>query len=644
MASGWRGLALSVVLLLGCGLAAAIGVQTAAASSVADLRVAVGMSGFYRESAWTPLRVTVHGPPGWRGEVALEPRGNGYLVAQPRMPVAVSDAGIGTATLYVPGWLLQQGASAVLTEESGTVAARAYVAGQPVGRETAVVAVVGSEAQVAAFRGLAHDSRRVAVVALDAAALPDKAIGLDGIDVLVVAEPAPWTRAQMEAVRQWVRGGGTLVLTGRVLASAAGSPVADMAPLRVTGTAVLPGAPALERVGDTPLPAQGPVAVGQTTLVAGTVRVDQGELPLVAARDWGRGEVVAAAFDPGVPPFAGWAGWPRLWQTVLGAKLQPGADFEQETFALSSLREGLIRVPGMALPDAKTLAALFALYIAAVGPGLYGLTARLDRREWNWVLVPVLSLAVAVGLYAVGTRAWGVQVTTHELAVVALRGDGTGDVAGGIGLFAPHGGTYRVESAEAEAAWILEVHHDGVAGKADPQVRITGAKASVTFPDVSFRGFRQLYASRTLTDVGSIAANLRVEGEQLTGTVTNKTPFAMRDARLVYGRAVIALGDLEPGEAVAVIHPAAEASGSADLVPEALVPEKARSDLRRREWNLAVSALEWWRLKSSGGPTVFAWTEEDVLVATVDGARPRTYRLALVIQPLGASAEKGERE
>ncbi len=61
MASGWRGLALSVVLLLGCGLAAAIGVQTAAASSVADLRVAVGMSGFYRESAWTPLRVTVHG-------------------------------------------------------------------------------------------------------------------------------------------------------------------------------------------------------------------------------------------------------------------------------------------------------------------------------------------------------------------------------------------------------------------------------------------------------------------------------------------------------------------------------------------------------------------------------------------------------
>lgn len=643
MADGWRGWVLGMALLLVWGSSGMVGAKEAAASALADLRAEVGISGSYRESAWTPVRVTMHGSPGWRGEVVLESLGPSSLVGQPRAPVTVNGAGVGTVTLYMPGWLLQGGVTAVLVTETGAVEARAHVTGQPVGRETAVVAVVGSEAQAASFRGLGTDSRRVVVATLDAAALPDKAIGLDGIDVLVVAESASWAPAQVEAVRQWVRDGGTLVLTGPALASGTEGRFTDMSPLRVTGAAVLTGAPMLERAGGIPLTAKGHIVVGRATLVAGSVRVAEGEQVLIAARDWGRGEVVAVAFDPGVPPFAGWAGLPHLWQRVLGAELHPVADFEQETFVLSMLREGLSRVPGMVLPDVKTLAALFALYIVVVGPVLYGLTARLDRREWNWLLVPALSLVVAVGLYAVGTRAWGGQVTAHELAVISLRGDGTGEVAGGIGLFTPHGGTYRVEPAAAEAAWPLDARDGGVGGGGVPQVQMGGEKVSVTFPDVSFRGFRPLYASGTMTNVGRISADLRVAGARLTGTVTNGTPFALREVRLVYGRAVIALGDLEPGATAVVTDSVSEASGAEDLTPDALVPAEAQTDPRRREWFLAESAVEWRRMEGSGGPTVFAWTDADVLEVAVNGKRPHTHRLALVVQPLDERAGKGAR-
>jgi hypothetical protein len=54
------------------------------------------------------------------------------------------------------------------------------------------------------------------------------------------------------------------------------------------------------------------------------------------------------------------------------------------------------------------------------------------------------------------------------------------------------------------------------------------------------------------TDFGKVGADLKFEGEALTGTVRNETPHTLKDAVLVLGNRFVRLDDLGPGQEILV--------------------------------------------------------------------------------------------
>lgn len=143
--------------------------------------------------------------------------------------------------------------------------------------------------------------------------LPASWLGWEGADAVIIADPdlGAATPPELEALTQWVRLGGTLVVAGGAQAAKlAGGPLGELLPLQVTGTATVRDLAALESWGG-----QG-IARSSALIASGTLRPDAQVLlgtaaaPLVMARDLDAGRVLMTGFDFTAEPVKYWDGRP----------------------------------------------------------------------------------------------------------------------------------------------------------------------------------------------------------------------------------------------------------------------------------------------------------------------------------------------
>ncbi|HTE19022.1 MAG TPA: hypothetical protein VK689_11665, partial [Armatimonadota bacterium] len=183
---------------------------------------------------------------------------------------------------------------------------------------------------------------RINVGLVEPAAMPDRWHGFDAADMVVLgpASERDFTPDQLAALRDYVSGGGTLVITGGVNWNRLSAPFfADLLPVRVTGAGTLSSATGLRKLGaagnrPASLPA-GAFAVSVGAPKAGaTVEASEGGTPLVVSGRKGSGRVLFLAFDPAQPPFREWAGTRDLWKNLLtgeeGAAILPAIAASEE--------------------------------------------------------------------------------------------------------------------------------------------------------------------------------------------------------------------------------------------------------------------------------------------------------------------------
>ena len=188
---------------------------------------------------------------------------------------------------------------------------------------------------------------------------PFTAEGLAGVDVLVLSDigsntfllpPDVWLRSQtvpnrLRMIRDWVAGGGNLVMMGGYFsfqgidgrARWRNTPVEDTLPVTchpwddriempegARAEVLLPDHPVLAGV-----PADWPPILGVNEVVArpgatvvARIPQDQGGHPLLVLGDHGKGRTAAWTSDIGPhwlsPAFCAWDGYGRLWRNVFG--------------------------------------------------------------------------------------------------------------------------------------------------------------------------------------------------------------------------------------------------------------------------------------------------------------------------------------
>jgi len=568
--------------------------------------VDAGFNSYVKEKAWIPMRITlVNAGDPIEGEVVVT---NTSLVTTERFAQSVS---LGRNArrqmmLYAP----PGSDSLEVRLISGD---QVLAAVTPVIRQLApadrLVLIVSDPPDAFNFIGdvRAPNGSTSALASLRLDQLPDRVAALDVADVLVISgvDTGAFTRAQREAIRQWVAGGGHLILGGGPDAPLVLAGFAEIAPGRSERALVNADVSALVELAapvslGTPAPPPvEPVPVVRIQPAASHVRnlAGSNETPLILRREAGRGIVDQLAFDPALAPLRDWGGRAALFTALLGGRTGLASDVgfigggEAASFAAGALTAA-------SPPPPLVVGGFFALYVLVIGPLNFLILRRLRKLSWAWVTVPVIVILFTLLGLLTGFRLRGNVPQVHRLSVT-LGDAATGDAQsfGVFGLFSPRRVQAVVEAGRSLAHLIDQPRTSDEPG---PSVTfVIGEPSRIVGLALTNSELRTVYARDGATLL-PISASLRFipgtgnAAAAISGSVRNDTPHRLRDCTLVVGKDYQAIGDLAAGEAADV---------KVNLVighPQSLLGLRAINGSRERLFAFGTSGRSS-RPSSSGG-------------------------------------------
>jgi hypothetical protein len=537
----------------------------ASASAQNDIRVSMtvdaGFNSYLKENAWALLRITLvnSGDP-IEGQVVITDTQAGSAVRYAQ-PVSLGRNARRTVTLYVP-------ATSDAYEVRLVSGEQVIAAVVPVVRELApgdrLVLIASDPPDAFNFIGdvRAPSGSTSALAFLRTDQFPDYTFALDSADVIVFdnVDTAALTDAQRDAIKQWVMGGGHLILTGGPNAQLALSGFSDIAPARVNSAlintssealAALAAPAAIEPVA--PAPTQTVTAV-RLEMAAGNVRTLAGsaETPLIMRREVGRGIVDQLAFDPALAPLRDWGGRAALFSALLGGRvgipndaglIGEGADASVAAAALTAASP----------PSALVVGGFFALYVLVIGPLNFVLLRRMRRQSWAWFTVPTIVIGFTLLGLLTGFRLRGNNPHVHRLSVTlgdaALADARAFNV---FGLFSPRRVDVEFDTGRALAQDVVTEDAPANAQPPQPITIITGDPGRIEQLPLTNSEVRTIYTrgsgvQPTITSALQFLPGSANTAAAVGGKITNTSAFPLANCVLLAGKDYQAIGNLSPG-------------------------------------------------------------------------------------------------
>lgn len=572
--------------------------------------VRVGFADRYPVGCWTPVDVTLRGgdqslPPGILSLTVPDGDGTPSRVSRPVQVVPGSET---TERLYVRFGKIDSRLGARLQIEGRRDVVREFETDlQADGkhflealevRQGLIVTVgptsLGVEDALVSSSDAGRSEGVVARIA-SMGELPTRWYGYEGVDSLVLSTSHPEiyagltaTDARFQAIDEWVRLGGRLVLLVGGQADAilnGATPLERFAPGKFREIVPLGEARVLEAysggAAQVQTSAERQLLAGALDDVSGVVEVRDGEVPLLVRSRYGFGEIVYAAFDLDRPPLADWADRKLLVRKMLELPAEASVVADESGALMNEgyddmagqLRAALDRFTNVELVPFWVVAALILAYIVCIGPIDYFFVRKVvGRMHFTWISFPVIVAAFCVGAYVLAHALKGDQMRTNWAEAIDID-DSTGLIRGvaWVNVFSP-----RMESYDIEMA-------PGVPGNPSPE-RPQVLLGWMGLPGDALGGMsqsdggvglwtRQYAFSQNLDRMGGVpiqvwstkgfiarwqtqgtnpvrGEGLRDESDMLHGRITNTLDVPLKQVVIAYRRWAFDLGDLAPGQSV----------------------------------------------------------------------------------------------
>ncbi len=300
--------------------------------------------------------------------------------------------------------------------------------------------------------------------------LPPDPRGWEAVDVIVISSRCEIPDALGQQLKEWVRQGGRVVLTGGEAAISANSPgLNTWLPIKPDGgithhditslNASIPGSATLRlregslrtvrwvsesgailtRSQDGPLVIRAGESLGTVTAIA----MDLNDLPFVRVT----GERQSLVWES-LPDLCRWLAGLPLIPTVVEDSQRPQSDLNPT--GVSDLQTQLVNTldqfPEVIRPSYWVVLGSTLLFLLIVGPLDYWLVHRLLKRpQWTWLSLPVwILLGGLVGL-SVANRTGGTQVLTRQLDLVTWDAtEGAARLDSWLAIYSPEHHRYEV--------------------------------------------------------------------------------------------------------------------------------------------------------------------------------------------------------
>lgn len=522
---------------------------------------------------------------------------------------------------------------------------RAYIQGAAV--DSLMIGVLAADPDTLNFMTASGNRQNTVVAPLGKEQVPEDAVLLSTLNVIVMNNyPADTlSEKQIEALRHWVKQGGSLVLAGGQGYAKTAKGFEDIAPVDYKGSADLNELTAFSQATGEPLKLAGPFPISSAVLKEGAESVMSSDgVPLVASQSVGKGNVIYAAYDISMDPVYHWRGHADLWTKILrepfmGTGMLHGG--QSKWNLMSGFSYVLDYFPSLTPPPFSLLFWMLVLYAVLVAPLLYFVLKKFDRREWAWGLIPLIAIIASVSIYLAGTSGRG-DIRSHTLNIIELDGQGEAVKSASSALFVPRAGTYQVELPAGTRVLVEREGNPfgGQAGGSNRQLlRVKAEATELTLREMTPRSMAKLWMEHPESlNTGKLQIDVSFDSQgTLQGTVTNETSSDLKEAYIVAASQVYALGELPRGGQVQL--PAAFTSAYNSDYGSALFPYSGYSrgssyEEKERERAMINRYME--ASGSYGRYALLAWSTDAPDQGDgykVDGKRPQTDYLNLWAQP-----------
>jgi len=514
--------------------------------------------------------------------------------------------------------------------------------------------------------GGAAAANTIHVADCDPEALPDLPQPYQGLDLLVIGEPAdPFPPEVKEAIRRWALGGGTLVVMGGPNWARLRDPFYDeLLPVTVAGAAELPSLAALAtRYGPARLAGSALVTRAAPRPGASTL-LQQGSVPLIVEGAVGSGRVIFLAFDATRPPLRGWQAQEGLWNSLLDRAASatpmlqaalansPSGYMSPFPRTVDRLAQAVLNVPAMKTPPFWSVVVFLTAYLILLVPVNYYVLKWRKRRELAWLTTPAIVFVFVIAAYSIGYAMKGGRLLVNQLSVVETRaGAEAASIATYAGLFSPSKTSYDLGVSDQFTA-ISEAPYDPSGTSRDLSV-LEGETMSL--PNVAMDMWSmRVFRLEGLADLkGGVQADLSLAGGSVTGQVTNHTGLRLTKCEVRAAGQTQKLGDLPDGASAKVdLHvgagraaavapgyagPSAAAYGYGSAPPGQSPAEAMETAVN--EVFFAGPSVQSGRADT---PTLTAWCDEPLAGLTVNG-RPRvtSNRVFLIVHLALTAGQRG---
>jgi len=470
-----------------------------------SLKARPGLAGIYKVNYAVPIRVDIEN----RGEAVT-----GELVVLPRLkdidnpsirhaPVYRSQINIpagGKASIHmvVPGEIAANAGSVRLISGE-IVQAETTLEGAAVAGGIVILPLGDKVSGSSLFKWMDKTyGGQVTVKYLPAGELPEKALYLQGADIMVVDREAAsqLNDSQLKALKDWVILGGTLILSGEAGTVTAG-PFKDIGPD----------------------PGEG---VSRKTLGKGTVILSRTPIENIHDPDG------------------------KNWESMLspvGAGPVNIKEIDMKNMDSGMLSEMGSYFPMIKIPDISVLILLWIVYTLVIGPGTYLVLKRYNRRDLSWLIIPALSLAAGLALFLISPVNRLNSYMAHTMSTVEIVHPNLAEVRTAGTFVLPKGGGLEVRGLGETLVQPVNIY--GNRGR--PVWVFSGTESRIVFNSVEYGSMRQVNAYGTLAGAGMVGGSVYFRDDRVMGEITNNTPFNLRDCRLLVGAGLVELGEMPAG-------------------------------------------------------------------------------------------------
>lgn len=388
-------------------------------------------------------------------------------------------------------------------------------------------------------------------------ALPEEANALQMIDIIAFDEISisDLSEAQQKALYLWVQQGGTVVVGANDLGDAAAGIFTESYPLVFNGDTHVISKESLEIVTGNGVFTDD-ISIRQASVKEGsTILLNVEDKILAASTPIGQGKLIATTFSLGDEPLASMAGYGKLLTNMLSLQSNTSNYMYHPSYFNSDNWKYMNELFPSFKFSAGWVISLIMIYIIIIGPVLYFILKRKDKREKMWLYIPIISILCSIAFFGFGAKDRILKPQIQQMAMYDIQSDGTLIGTYTNALLSNKGGDFVFET-DANTSAIATNGFNPLTSSNElhrsSYIKKTATGAELTLNDLDYWSVQSIIGKTTISDGGKLDINLEVKQGKLTGTIKNALPVNLKDVSVLTGSNTINLGDLAAGETINV--------------------------------------------------------------------------------------------